>query len=54
MTTYEIGNVDFFQFYPELGVQVKLGRIGVLKAGGSYIDSEMVYNVGIGFQTKSW
>jgi hypothetical protein len=51
---YEIEGVDSFQFYPELGLQVKLGNVAVLKAGGAYIDSDIYAKVGIGFQTKIW
>lgn len=54
VNTFKLEGVDNYQFYPELGFNVKLGRVGALKAGASYINGEMFWNVGLGFQTKNW
>lgn len=51
---YEVEGVENIQFYPELGLQVKLGNVAVLKAGGAYIDGEIYAKAGFGFQTKIW
>ena len=54
ITTLSLNDFKNSFLYPELGIKLKLGNVAVLKAGGSYINSDLYINAGIGFQTKNW
>ena len=47
--TFEIVDQTPYQFYPEAGLQVKLGNAFVLKAGAVFMDGEVIYKAGLGF-----
>ena len=49
-TSYKLEDVNNISFYPELGVNIILGDIALLKAGITYIRSEINFTGGIGFQ----
>jgi len=41
-------------FYPEAGLKLKIAKAIVLKGGAQYIGDEIIYQFGIGIQTKNW
>lgn len=54
VVTYAIDSLENYQFFPEFGVNIKLGRIAAIKAGAALINGETYIKAGVGFQTRNW
>lgn len=52
--TFKITDEEPYIIFPEVGLKVKLGRIGALKVGGAYLDGEAIFQVGLGFMIRNW
>ncbi|WP_141675560.1 hypothetical protein [Formosa haliotis] len=50
----EVEGKSAYNFYPEIGLQVKIKKIIVIKTGVLYIDSDIYFQGGIGIQTRNW
>lgn len=47
--SFEVVDQSPYQFFPEAGVQIKITKFLVIKAGAQFNEDEVVYKIGLGF-----